>query len=397
VSTSLPPSPFQTRLFDLAAGATANDRFLADLLQQLRRVVRFDAAFISGADPVTGLAVSPARVENLPAEMCNDYWDTEFLDADPNQFRDLARARRPSASLIRATNGNLERSRRYRVVNELTGYGDELRTVFRTDGAVWGFASLWRAADLGPFSARDELLMAKLSRPIAEAFRRAAVARLLQTPDGQADRLVDLAPDADPITAPGLLVMNARGGLDSLNAQAEAWLNEIAPMPTTGTESQRQLPTEFVTVAARARAIAAGADPGPARARIQSRRGRWLVVHGFELTGTEPQRGLTALIIEPARASQVAHIIVEAYQLTVREQQITKLVSYGYSTDEIAARLGISSHTVRDYLKLIFEKVGVGSRGELVAKIFAEHYAAPLDQAIAHDFAAAAKATGSGD
>jgi hypothetical protein len=32
-------------------------------------------------------------------------------------------------------------------------------------------------------------------------------------------------------------------------------------------------------------------------------------------------------------------------------------------------------YTVRDYVKTIFEKVGVSSRGELVAKLFAEHYA----------------------
>jgi hypothetical protein len=30
---------------------------------------------------------------------------------------------------------------------------------------------------------------------------------------------------------------------------------------------------------------------------------------------------------------------------------------------------------VRDYVKVIFDKVGVSSRGELVAKLFAEHYA----------------------
>lgn len=30
---------------------------------------------------------------------------------------------------------------------------------------------------------------------------------------------------------------------------------------------------------------------------------------------------------------------------------------------------------MRDYIKAIFEKAGVSSRGELVAKLFAEHYA----------------------
>ena len=46
-------------------------------------------------------------------------------------------------------------------------------------------------------------------------------------------------------------------------------------------------------------------------------------------------------------------------------------------TAEIAADLYLSAHTVRDHIKAIFEKVGVSSRGELVHKMFAEHYAPP--------------------
>jgi DNA-binding CsgD family transcriptional regulator len=34
--------------------------------------------------------------------------------------------------------------------------------------------------------------------------------------------------------------------------------------------------------------------------------------------------------------------------------------------------LNLSTHTIRDYLKQVFEKVAVFTRGELVAKIFAE-------------------------
>ena len=44
-------------------------------------------------------------------------------------------------------------------------------------------------------------------------------------------------------------------------------------------------------------------------------------------------------------------------------------------TADIADELFLSAHTVRDYVKTIFEKVGVSSRGELVARLFAEHYA----------------------
>jgi DNA-binding CsgD family transcriptional regulator len=36
--------------------------------------------------------------------------------------------------------------------------------------------------------------------------------------------------------------------------------------------------------------------------------------------------------------------------------------------------LRISRHTVEDHMKAIFNKVGVGSRGELTARVFSEHY-----------------------
>jgi DNA-binding CsgD family transcriptional regulator len=41
----------------------------------------------------------------------------------------------------------------------------------------------------------------------------------------------------------------------------------------------------------------------------------------------------------------------------------------------MARHLHISSHTVRDHLNSIFEKTGVSSRNELVARLFQDHYA----------------------
>jgi DNA-binding CsgD family transcriptional regulator len=81
------------------------------------------------------------------------------------------------------------------------------------------------------------------------------------------------------------------------------------------------------------------------------------------------------LVIEPANASEIAPLITQAYELSAREEQITALIAQGLGTAEIAARLTLSAHTVRDYIKAIFEKVGVSSRGELVARLFSEHYA----------------------
>jgi DNA-binding CsgD family transcriptional regulator len=100
----------------------------------------------------------------------------------------------------------------------------------------------------------------------------------------------------------------------------------------------------------------------------------WLVAHASSLAGS----GQVAIVIEPAKASEIASIVVEAYCLTGREVQVARLVARGLSTDEIASTLFVSRHTVRDHLKAIFQKVGVSSRGELTSKLFAEHYDKPL-------------------
>jgi DNA-binding CsgD family transcriptional regulator len=92
------------------------------------------------------------------------------------------------------------------------------------------------------------------------------------------------------------------------------------------------------------------------------------------LHGTNGSAGPIAVTVEPARPEQVAPIIMRAYSLTPREQQVTRGVSRGLANQEIAAELFLSPHTVRDYLKTIYEKVGVVSRGELVARLFAERY-----------------------
>ena len=84
------------------------------------------------------------------------------------------------------------------------------------------------------------------------------------------------------------------------------------------------------------------------------------------------------MIIEVARPAEVAPLLPAAYTLTPRETEVAALVLAGRSTEAIAAALMISPHTVRQLLKAMFEKVGVRSRRELVARVFADHFAPDL-------------------
>ncbi|MGH9678780.1 MAG: response regulator transcription factor [Candidatus Acidiferrales bacterium] len=56
--------------------------------------------------------------------------------------------------------------------------------------------------------------------------------------------------------------------------------------------------------------------------------------------------------------------------LTAREEEAVGLVADGLKNREIARRLNVTEHSVRNYLYRIFEKLGVSSRVELILYAF---------------------------
>ena len=103
-----------------------------------------------------------------------------------------------------------------------------------------------------------------------------------------------------------------------------------------------------------------------------SNSGTWVVLHGATLVGDGATR--VAVIVEPAHPARITPLLMAAYGLTEREQEVTRLVLQGESTAQIAERLVVSPHTVQEHLKSVFEKTGVRSRRDLVGKVFFSHY-----------------------
>jgi DNA-binding CsgD family transcriptional regulator len=328
---------------------------------RLRRLVPHDAAVWFATDPATGLPVAPTRIEGIAhvgEDRCLELWERELRFEDLNLFADLGRAALPAAALRLGTGGHPARSARYRAYVRHAGFVDELRAVLRVDGAPWAAVALMRADGAPPFDRREVEVLGGLSRPLARAVRHHA------RPPAE----------GDGARGPGLMLFGAAGELVSMNDDARDWIEELDDDAGGEPVFGLGLPLVIVTTLCQARAIAAARDDRAARVRMRSpATGAWIACHATCLRDEAGRLGVTALVIEDAATSEVAPLVTAAYELSRRELEITCLVARGAGTASIAGALHLSTHTVRAHLKAVFEKVGVSSRGELVARLFADH------------------------
>ncbi len=84
-------------------------------------------------------------------------------------------------------------------------------------------------------------------------------------------------------------------------------------------------------------------------------------------------------MIEPASGPRAATVRLEAHGATAREREVATLLARGLTNPEIAEALVLSPHTVQDHVKSLFEKLDVGSRQELVARVFLDEYLPEVD------------------
>lgn len=91
------------------------------------------------------------------------------------------------------------------------------------------------------------------------------------------------------------------------------------------------------------------------------------VLSAFE-NGAALSPGAARILINnfSEKRQQMSEVLVN---LTPREQEIAKCIKLGQSYKEIAQTLFISSRTVNQHLKHIYQKTGVKSRAQLAAKM----------------------------
>jgi len=279
----------------------------------------------------------------------------EYYGDDVNQISDVVRSEAGISTLHEATGGDPASSPSWHM-NMAMGGDQEMIVALRTGDAVWGAVGLYRAPGEALFDDGEKAFLRAIGPDLARGARTGL--------------LVGEARDPQWPDSPGLVVLSEDGEVESTTPGVERWLADLPD----GDLGAGRLPSAVHAVAGRAlRTAESHDDPGEvALARVLSRSGTWIVLHGSSLVASGSRRA--AVIVEPSHPARITPLLMSAYGLTEREQEVTRLVLRGDSTAQIAERLVVSPHTVQEHLKKIFEKTGVRSRRELVGKVFFAHY-----------------------
>jgi DNA-binding CsgD family transcriptional regulator len=305
-------------------------------------------------DPASLLITSHFHdgMPQFPAEWLAE----EYYDDDVNKLADVARSDTGVCTLYEATDGHPSDSPRWHRNMTMGGDQELIARLRARSGEVWGALGLYREPGQPSFDDADKRFLRAVAPHLAEGARRALLVGEATAPEG---------PDA-----PGLLILTDRWEIDSTTPGTGRWLSELPD----GDWGAGRLPSAVLSLAGRA--LRTSANPGQpgeiAVSRVLSRTGIWVILHGACLASDGARR--VAIIVEPAHPARIYPLLMSAYGLTERERDVTRLILQGSSTVQIAQELVVSAHTVQQHLKSIFEKTGVRSRRDLVAKIFFAHY-----------------------
>lgn len=331
-----------------------------EAVQELRAAIGFEQWCWPIADPSSLVATSTLAEVNtsyfaaLPQLILHEESGYDF-----NTKRTTTRGGRFAAALSAVTNGDLARSPRWDECMRPYGIGDELTAACLDAHGCWGWMIPHRTSDDQPFSDQDAALLSDLAPTLGALARRAALAP--SNNRGSRDEL-----------PPGVVILGEELHQTGRTHAASLWLDQL------GVFSDLAL----CVIAARLLGDRHGTcGRSSARARLRTPSGTWAVFDGAFLEGDEHRQ--IAITVRPATSDEVLDILCHAHDLTPRQTELARSVANGLDTQQIAERLYISPHTVKDHLKAIFKAVGVGTRGELVSQLTGRHASAEPESPLA--------------
>jgi DNA-binding CsgD family transcriptional regulator len=336
-----------------------------EIARHVERVVPADQSYFWMLDPDTGIINHGIARHPTSACLFSDFVGHCYPDDEATQVIDQGRA----GSVIRSgcCPALAERMRK-------DGIHQDMRALFFTPQAFWGSWCILRGRTPA-FTDREARFVERIAPHVSEGLRSAALLELTGQPEAPAE---DAEADASSRATPGFLVLGPQGEI-ALRTPAAA--PHLADLRMQGVTDDGEPPMPVLSVRGRLlrRQRGAADRPDDARLRARGRSGAWYVLRA---TLAEPDaNGLSSILvaIEPVAPRDVAPFLFRLYGLTPREREVIRWVVRGEPTKVIAAKLGLSVHTVQDYLDTACEKIGVRGRKALVAKLFADGFAPGLE------------------
>jgi DNA-binding CsgD family transcriptional regulator len=334
--------------------------FLQEADASLRRAVPYEAMCVSLQDPATSMTTATFKFGAISGRESHDqHWcEIEFGGVDATSFRDLARRGVTAVGMHRQTGGDVKRSVRMSdFMLHHFGFTDELRALASAaDGRNWAVLAMMRADASSPFDDAEIDLMTSLSPALATGIRAGVLARCAGS-----------APTTS--VGPGVVIVHSDDTFAQINPAAAHWLDELGRCDNSNGPVHT-----LASLIDGARRYARGELDVLPRSRVRVPSGAWLLLDCSPLYGPGSTGTDVVITIEEARPPEIVPLVVAAFDLTVRERDVTQLVLQGISSKEVASTLHISVHTVQDHLKSVFEKAGVRSRRELIARVFFDQY-----------------------
>ncbi|MCR5979617.1 LuxR family transcriptional regulator [Gordonia jinghuaiqii] len=342
------------------------DEFFAETVASLGRAIPSDAVCIGTFDPHTVLLTSARKYGDLLGQDHKDPdWGLlEYGQVEPTAYREMAAARRDAVGLNLLHKGESRRSNRMAqlMIPEYC-FHDEARVLLRDGDRAWAGIAMFRSGSgCRPFDADEVEFLASLSRTLAHGVRVGLLSSVVAEPC------------PDPGSGPAVLIIDHDNEIVQMSAGSQERIDDLA----SGANGAAVMNPIYGLIGA-ARRYGAGESAVPPRLRVRGASGMWLVIHASPLSCADGRVGEVVITIEEARPPEIIPLVVEAFGLTSRERDVTQMVLQGVATKDIAATLHVSAYTVQDHLKSIFDKAGVRSRRELIARIYFDQYAQRLN------------------
>ncbi|OUC76730.1 helix-turn-helix transcriptional regulator [Gordonia lacunae] len=363
------------------------DDFFAETVASLTRAVPVDAVCIGTFDPNTVLLTSARKYGSLLGEDHRDPdWGLlEYGQVEPSAYREMVAARRDAVGLNLLNRGATERSNRMSqlMIPEYC-FHDEARLVLRDGDRAWAGIAMFRSgAGCRPFDADEVAFLGSLSRTLAYGVRVGLLSSVVATGAGSgASGPTRTGPEdsgvahMSPATGhgPAVLIIDRGNEIVQMSAGSQERIADLASGPNGAA-----VMNPIYGLIGAARRYGSGESSVPPRLRVRGASGMWLVIHASPLSSADGRVGEVVVTIEEARPPEIIPLVVEAFGLTARERDVTQMVLQSVATKDIATALHVSAYTVQDHLKSIFDKAGVRSRRELIARIYFDQYAQRLN------------------